>query len=471
MMTTLADDEGGMIGSDRSQTWRWYVCVLLLLATVVNYMDRLTANTLATEIQAEFLLNNKQYGYLELGFGLAFAAGSLLFGWLVDRIGVYWLYPVVLIGWSAMGFLTGLSRSFNELLILRILLGLFEAGHFPCGLKTIQVLLAPRDRAMGCSLLQSGTALGAVLAPQAIKLLLNDGPSGWRGPLLSLHAGWLVGAIETLTPGGWRRPFLVIGAGGTAWVALWLLSLRPRDLRPPVPTGKSAVAEAKTQAGAGFWELVFSSRFLALAVMVVCINLNWHLFRVWLPKFLREARGYGRDDMLNFTTFYYVAADLGAISAGALTGWLARRGLSIFSSRMWVFGACCVLTTLTTAAAFLPSGPLLLGALLVVAFGGLGSYAAYYSMTQDLSYRHQGKISGALSTITWLVTAAFHPIFGDYLDRTKKYDVVVGAMGWLPMVALVAVLLLWKRGRTRGTGLDEDGSVTSANPRPPSVAD
>ena len=96
-----------MIGAGRSQTWRWYICVLLLLATVVNYMDRLTVNTLATEIQAEFLLNNKQYGYLELGFGLAFAAGSLLFGWLVDRIGVYWLYPVVLVGWSAMGFLTG----------------------------------------------------------------------------------------------------------------------------------------------------------------------------------------------------------------------------------------------------------------------------------------------------------------------------------------------------------------------------
>jgi ACS family hexuronate transporter-like MFS transporter len=435
MTMTAADHEGAMTGVGRTQTWRWYICVLLLLATVVNYMDRLTANTLATEIQAEFALNNKQYGYLELGFGLAFAAGSLLFGWLVDRIGVFWLYPVVLVGWSAMGFLTGLSRTYQDLLVLRILLGLFEAGHFPCGLKTIQVLLAPRDRAMGCSLLQSGTALGAVLAPQAIKLLLTDGT------------------------GGWRRPFLVIGAGGTAWVLLWLFSIRPRDLRPPVPSTKDEVVEAKARSGASFLELVLSPRFLALAIMVICINLNWHLFRVWLPKFLREARGYERNDMLNFTTFYYVAADLGAITAGAVTGWLARRGLSVFSSRMWVFAGCCLLTTLTTAAAFLPSGPLLLGALLVVAFGGLGSYSAYYSMTQDLSYQHQGKISGSLSTITWLTTAAFHPIFGDYLDRTRSYNLVVGVMGWLPMLALFAVLLLWKTGRGRSSGLDEDGSV------------
>jgi ACS family hexuronate transporter-like MFS transporter len=407
--------EGG-----RSTTWRWYICVLLLLATVVNYMDRLTVNTLSIEIQREFSLNDKQYGYTELGFGMAFAAGSLLFGWLVDKIGVFWLYPVVLVGWSTMGFLTGLSHTYEELLILRIGLGLFEAGHFPCGLKTIQLLLAPRDRALGNSLLQSGTALGAVIAPQVIKLLLTD------------------------APGGWRRPFLVIGAGGMAWIVLWFLSIRPRDL-PVAPkiASKSDLAEG----GTDLWAVVFSKRFLALAVMVVCINLNWHLFRVWLPKFLREARGYERNDMLNFTTFYYVAADLGAITAGTLSGWLARRGVSVFSSRMWVFAGCCALTTLTTAAAFLPKGPLLLGALLVVAFGGLGSYAAYYSLTQDLSTRHQGKISGSLSTITWIVTAAFHPLFGDYLDKTKQYNLVVGVSGWLPLVALVAVLWLWNRDR------------------------
>ena len=71
-----------------------------------------------------------------------------------------------------MGFLTGLSRSYQELLLLRVFLGFFEAGHFPCGLKTIQQSCSPPATgrwATAC--LQSGTALGAVLAPQAIKLL------------------------------------------------------------------------------------------------------------------------------------------------------------------------------------------------------------------------------------------------------------------------------------------------------------
>lgn len=409
----------------RSATWRWYVCVLLLLATVVNYMDRLTANTLAVEIQGEFRLNDEQYGNLEFWFGMAFALGSLLFGWLVDRIGVFWLYPAVLVGWSAMGFLTGLSRSYSDLLVLRFLLGLFEAGHFPCGLKTVQVLLPARDRALGNSLLQSGTALGAILAPQAIRLLIEEGT------------------------GGWRKPFLVIGAGGTAWVVLWFLSMRPGDLRDPLEKPAAADDELlpKPDDGPSFWRFLFSWRFLALAIMVIAINLNWHLFRVWLPKFLRESRGYGRDEMLNFTTFYYIAADLGALGTGYLAGRLARRGWSVFGSRMAIYAGCCVLTTLTTAAALMPRGPWLLASLLAVAFGGLGAFSAFYSLTQDLSRKHQGKLSGTLSTTTWLVSAMIHPQIGRYLDRTHDYTFVVGAAGWFPVLGLVAVLALWHRDR------------------------
>ena len=230
-MTELAADAPLDVPSGgRSATWRWAICVLLMLATVVNYMDRLTVNNLSIEIQRAFDLNDREYGYTELGFGLSFAAGSLLFGWLVDRMGVYWLYPVVLIGWSAMGFLTGLSHSFRELVALRCLLGLFEAGHFPCGLKTVQLLLAPRDRALGNSLLQGGTALGAIIAPQAIKLLMTDGDSGWR------------------------RPFLVIGAGGgrRGWSSGSSRSARATWSRPSGRArGRPSTATRRVGAGSG----------------------------------------------------------------------------------------------------------------------------------------------------------------------------------------------------------------------------
>src|SRR5262249_49075850 len=127
--------------SSRSKSWRWGVCLLLLWATTINYMDRMTLANTALRVRVEFDLNNQQYGSIEKGFSWAFAGGSLLFGLLADRVNVRFLYPAVLLFWSAMGFATGLVRSFEGLLLCRTLLGLFEAGHWPCALKTVQRIL------------------------------------------------------------------------------------------------------------------------------------------------------------------------------------------------------------------------------------------------------------------------------------------------------------------------------------------
>jgi ACS family hexuronate transporter-like MFS transporter len=436
----MGTDESELAGVGRSDGWRWLVCGLLLLATVVNYMDRLTINTLGPEIRHAFDLNNEQYGQLELGFGLAFAAGGLAVGVLVDWIGVYWLFPLVLLGWSIMGFLTGLSRSFEELLLLRILLGFFEAGHFPCGLKTVQLLLSHRDRAMGNGLLQGGTALGAVLAQPVIRLLASE------------------------APGGWRPPFVVIGAVGCLWILFWFLTVRPGDLRPPLRNPRDA--SSPEPGPASYWRLVCSAQFLALTVMVVCINMNLHFFRVWLPNFLVDIRGFLPNGKTDFMACFYIAAGLGSFAAGGASSWLANRGLSVYASRMAVYAGCCLLTLGTTVAPFVPPGPIFLIVLMIVAFGTLGTFTAYYSLTQDLSTRHQGKISGSLSALTWLTTATFHPLFGRYLDATKNYDLVMAAMGWLPLVGLIVVLLLWKPTTTRPTlaPLPPEGWPTAPQP-------
>src|SRR6185295_18108686 len=130
----------------RSAAWAWYICVLLGLATTINYFDRLTLSSVAKRIIVEFELSKEQYGNLEFGFGLAFAVGTSLFGFIADRTSIRWFYPAILVLWSAMGFFTGLVETYLGLFICRMLLGLFEAGHWPCGQKTIQWLLPPRNR-------------------------------------------------------------------------------------------------------------------------------------------------------------------------------------------------------------------------------------------------------------------------------------------------------------------------------------
>src|SRR4051794_24765121 len=105
----------------RTAAWKWWVCGLLLLATMLNYMDRLTLNLMATQIKEDMRLTNEQYGQVEWAFGVAFAFGSLLIGWGVDRWSVRWVYPVAVLGWSAAGFATGFARALPDLLGCRFI--------------------------------------------------------------------------------------------------------------------------------------------------------------------------------------------------------------------------------------------------------------------------------------------------------------------------------------------------------------
>jgi len=153
---------------------------MLLLASAINYMDRQTLANAAVRISTQFNLNQEQYGNIEMVFGWAFAAGSLLFGMLADRVAIRWLYPAVLVLWSAAGFATGSVHSYRGLLVCRGMLGFFESGHWPCAIRTTRQLLEPKDRVLGNSVLQSGTSIGAVIAPLVMSRLLTSEIGSWK---------------------------------------------------------------------------------------------------------------------------------------------------------------------------------------------------------------------------------------------------------------------------------------------------
>ena len=98
-------------------TWAWWICGLLMLATVVNYMDRQVLSVTAKRIKSDLDFNNRYYGWLETGFGIAFAAGQILLGFVSDRVNLRWFYPLLLALWSLVGFATGLMHSFTGLLV------------------------------------------------------------------------------------------------------------------------------------------------------------------------------------------------------------------------------------------------------------------------------------------------------------------------------------------------------------------
>jgi ACS family hexuronate transporter-like MFS transporter len=397
----------------RSKAWRWYVCILLLLATTINYMDRVTLANTAKRVKTEFNLTSEQYGRIEEGFSYAFAGGSLVFGVLADKVSLRFLYPAVLLLWSLMGFAGGLVHSFEGMWLCRTLLGLFEAGHWPCALKTVHRIMEPKERAMGNGILQSGASIGAVITPLVVQEFLDRGL-------------------------GWRMPYQMIGLVGVAWAVVWLVSFRSSDLATP-----------SGDPGAAAWrellETVLSRRFLALLIMISLINATWQLLRAWLPLFLQEGRGYGEGTANRFTSAYYIATDLGVLTTGYIALRLVRRGLSVHGSRVAVFVAMALLAMLTVPAAQLPKGLPLLGMLIVVGFGALGVFPCYYSFAQEVPARHVGKINGLLSCCAWFVTGRIQQLFGAMVDRRHSYDLGVALAGCAPLLAIVLFVILWKR--------------------------
>jgi ACS family hexuronate transporter-like MFS transporter len=401
---------------------------------MLNYMDRQTLSQSATDITKELRLSNEDYGNLERGFGLAFATGAITLGFVADRANLRLLYPAVLLAWSAAGFATGWARSFGDLMVCRVALGFFEAGQWPCALSASQRLLSRRDRALGNSLLQSGASLGSMLTPLVVQSLVSDSPGTWRGP------------------------FRVIGLMGIGWTLLWLAMIRRGDLARPHADSKGGPEVTTTSRDQ------FVRRFLALLLVVVAINLCWHFYRAWMPKMLREQLSYERATVNYFTAAFYIATDVGCLLAGAVARTLASRGFSVHGARVTTFFACSLLTALSAIAAFLPRGPLLLGTLLLIAVGALGVFPIYYSMNQDLSARHQGKVAGVLSSIAWFASALMHSQIGRWVDETGSYTAILFGSGLLPLIALLGVMLLWDwPARQRGhSAIASAGAMSGA---------
>ena len=463
--------------------WKWYVCGALMLATLLNYMDRQALPQTSTELKQTFHLGDARYGEVERAFSWAFAAGAVVFGFVGDRVGPRRLYPVVLVGWSCAGLATPLMANpdvtrhlegpgddpgagpFRWLLICRTMLGLFEAGHWPCAFLTVRAILTPQDRTIGNGLLQSGASTGAILIPAYMMAVRHMG-------------------------GGWEVVFWTVGAAGLLWVPLWLALVRPGTLdgrfgsggdspphpNPPPPGGRGPDKPSPPEGEGGGaappgegnttnnpsphpqplslkgrgelvpGSVVFVRMFVTLAIVVTCLNVSWQFLRAWLPKYLKESQHFSADATDGIVIAYYVAADLGALASGFLVRWLMARGAGVHPARVTGYA---VFVVITLAAAFVPvvgGGWLGVGLLLIAGAGILGLHPFYYSLVQELPAARLGFLSGLLIAVAWFTAGAVQKEMGARIEATKSYDTGLVLAGVAPVIGLLAILLVWKSG-------------------------
>ena len=208
--------------------WRWWICLLLFVATTVNYMDRQVLSlTWKDYIAPEFHWTDTHYGYITSFFSIFYAAVGLFAGrfvdWMGTKKGFLWAIGVWSLGacmhagcgWATMmiediesiealkaletgstAALAVASVSVWLFLACRAVLALGEAGNFPAAIKTTAEYFPKKDRALATSLFNAGSSVGALAAPLTIPILASKF--------------------------GWEMAFIIIGALGFIWMFFWV---------------------------------------------------------------------------------------------------------------------------------------------------------------------------------------------------------------------------------------------------------
>lgn len=299
--------------------YRWIICALLFFATTINYMDRQVIGILAPYLQRTIGWNDIQYGYIVTAFQAAYALGLLVMGRLVDRVGTRIGYAVSIAVWSLSAMGHALASSVWGFMAARFMLGLGESGNFPAGIKTVAEWFPRKERALATGLFNSGTNVGAVLAPIAV-------------PWIYTHLGW-------------RWAFLFTGFFSASWLVAWLAIYRAPREHPRLSPGELAYIESGDSEPAGSipWKRLLPYRQTwAFAAAKFLTDPIWWFYLFWIPSFLHSQHGLTLTELSAPLVVIYVMADGGSIAGGWLSSQLLKRGWSVNRARKTAMGICAL---------------------------------------------------------------------------------------------------------------------------------
>jgi len=388
---------------------RWIIAAMLLLATTINYADRLALSVVSVDLRREFSLDAQDYAQVVTLFLVAYAimyAGS---GYIVDRLGTRRGFSVFIFTWSFAQIMHGIVRGKWSLGACRFLLGLSEPGNWPAAAKAVAEWFPSSQRALGVGIFNAGSSLGSAMAPPMVAYL----------------------TIRY----NWRVAFLATGAMGLLWLVAWLVLyqpphanrwLRKREydeikelVRPPqetLPADSSRLNWRKVFVAPGCYTLVIARFFTDPVIYFVIF---------WLPEYLRTARGFDLAMVGKYAWVPFIFGDMGYIFGGWLSGRLIRSGWHLGKARKFVMLLGASVMPSAIFAPYVPTAWMAIGAVCLVTFGHALWVANLQTLPTDLFPGYEvgtatglsgmgGAIGGALANLGtgWFVQHfSFTPVF------------------------------------------------------------
>ena len=396
-----------------SNRYRYYVLALLTLGYVFNFVDRQVMTILIEPIKAEFGATDTQMGFLS---GLAFALFYATLGIPVARLADRWsrrnVLTISMTTWSAVTALCATAMGFWHLLLLRIGVGVGEAGGTPPSQSLLADYFPPEKRAFAQGILATAPNIGI---------------------LVGLFGGAVIAEAY-----GWRTVFLVFGIPGVLLAALIQLTVK----EPP----KLKAASEMVDQGlfSALKHIVRLPSFLHIMIGVGFTGIAGYGLGVWSPSFLVRVHSVSLVDAgLYLGLIGVFGGGLGTISSGLMVDALARRDRRW---QLWV-PAIGIFLALPTQLAFLlwpVEHRLMIGSVdlpFALVFMGLSAvFASFwiapsYAAVQNLAPQHWRTQASALMLLAInLLGMGLGPLlvgmlsdgFSAYGDDSVRYALSIG---------------------------------------------
>lgn len=298
----------------RMSRQRYVLVSILFFHSVNTYMDRACIASAADHILRDLSISAETLGLIFSIFAFGYALFQIPSGWIADRFGPRKALTIVVSVWSCFTALTGAARNAIQMLILRFLFGVGEAGAFPGATQAFFRWLPVKERGIAHGINFSGSRLGA-----AFSLFLMP---------------WLISII------GWRWTFVVNGVIGIIWATVWLIWFRdnPKDNRKVnqaeldyIETGR--VSDFTTEIKASFAE-VFTSLNMSLTMLqYFASNVTFFICLSWLPKYIKD-QWPDDPDAIYYSAIPLIFAAFANWTAGSMVTGLFKKGYHVNSRRI-----------------------------------------------------------------------------------------------------------------------------------------
>ncbi|PPU92780.1 MFS transporter [Xanthomonas albilineans] len=402
---------------------RWRICALLLAATTINYVDRQVLGVLAPFLQEHIGWNEIEYGYIVTAFQAAYALGLLCSGAVIDRFGTRVGYALAIGVWSLASMGHALASGVIGFAVARFCLGLGESGNFPAAIKTVAEWFPRRERALATGIFNSGSNIGAIVAPLSVPFIAN---------------AW-----------GWQWAFIFTGVLGAIWLTVWWLSYRPPEHHPHLSAAELTHIRSDPSESIqplSWTQLLRHRQAWAFVVGKFLTDPVWWFFLFWLPKFLHDKYGLGLLQLGAPLILIFLLADVGSIAGGWLAGRLLARGWSVNRARKVAMLVCALAVmpiVLAAHADHLWRAVALIG---LATAAHQGWSANLFTLTSDMFPRHAVAslvgIGGFAGAVGGMLIANF---IGFLLQATGSYLPVFLLAGLAYVLALGMVHLLTPR--------------------------